>query len=153
MHIHLHRLEHPLAESSRTPGRSRVGGVSGPTVAAVTGDLDAATAPEFLRRIDRATRGTVRTLIVDLSRMGFVGIAGVQALADAQDRASCRGVAMLLVPGGGTAVRALEVTGLAHRFHCFPSVRAAVEARRSALAAHLDLEEVVVGVESDGERS
>ncbi|GAA4479060.1 hypothetical protein GCM10023094_23610 [Rhodococcus olei] len=115
-----------------------------PTVAAVLGALDAPAVPDFLKAIDRAISLAVRTLIVDLSRVDFVGISGVLALADAQDRATCNGLAMLLVPDEATAGHTLRATDMADHFHCFPSVQAAAEARRVELAAHDQLEQVRV---------
>ncbi|GAA4485328.1 hypothetical protein GCM10023094_39950 [Rhodococcus olei] len=133
--IHIHCLDQPLIESSSTSAR-------GPTVVAVTGDLDTPAVPDFLEGIDRAVSEAARTLIVDLSRVDFVSISAVQALAEAQDRATCMGLAMLLVPAGPVCVRALWATGMANHFDCFRSVRSAVTARRAELAAHTHLGEV-----------
>ncbi|MGW0176336.1 STAS domain-containing protein [Rhodococcus sp. NPDC003322] len=137
MRIHLHH-------SKTATARSRVGGAVGPTIATLSGDLDLPAVPGFVDTINRAIREAERTVIVDLSRVDFVSISGVQALADAQDRANCKGLAMLLVHDGPVLSRPLEVTGMANHFHSFPSVRSAIDARRTELAAHAGLDKVHV---------
>ncbi|WP_345351476.1 STAS domain-containing protein [Rhodococcus olei] len=116
-----------------------------PTVAAPVGDLDAPAVPDFLKGIDRAIGRALRTLIVDLSGVGFLSISGVQALVDVRDRATCTGLAMLLVTDAPTSGHTLRATGMTPHFDCFPSVRAAAEARRGELAAHFHLESVRPG--------
>ncbi|MFF0813718.1 STAS domain-containing protein [Rhodococcus sp. NPDC003318] len=142
MRIHIHCLDSSLVGPVAFPGVSRGIG-PGPTVASVTGDLDIAAIPQFEDGIDSAIDATGRTLVVDLTRVGFVSVSGVQALAAAQLRADHNGVAMLLVARRGTATRALHATGLTSRFQCFPSVRAAVDTRREELAAHIGLDYVI----------
>lgn len=138
MGVHIQRIGRPLIDTTTLSGR-HVGGESGPTVAAVSGDLDAVALPTFRRRIDQAINSAAaHTVIVDLSRVGFVSISAVLALADAQDRACRSGVALLLV--SPARPRVLNATGLAAGFNSYSSVRAAIEARRAELAAHLDLE-------------
>ncbi|EME23075.1 STAS domain-containing protein [Rhodococcus triatomae] len=144
MRIDVHRLDQPLIESGTSPSRRRIAGARGPTVASVSGDLDITVLPAFEQAIERAIRdATGRTLIVDLSRLDFLAICGVQALAEAQDDACRHGLAMLLVPPPPPSHRALTATGMTGHFDTHPSVRAAVDARRTALTAHLDIHETV----------
>ncbi|MFF0817161.1 STAS domain-containing protein [Rhodococcus sp. NPDC003318] len=139
MRIHVHCIELSLPEAHQGPGRCRING-PGPTIATITGDLDTPAIGEFTAGIEQAISDAHRTLIVDLTRIDFVSISGIEALADTQHRAECRGLAMLLVPDGPTCTRALKVTGLEHHFRCFDTVRDAVEARRAELAAHTGLD-------------
>ncbi|MGW0176368.1 STAS domain-containing protein [Rhodococcus sp. NPDC003322] len=142
MRVHIHCLAHPLVESVNGAGRCRVRG-PGPTIASVVGDVDARVIADFVKGLDKALREARRTVIVDFSHAGFVSIAGVQALAEAQLHADLRGLAMLLVPDESSR-RVLQVVDADQHFRCFPSVRAAVEARRAELSAHVDLDYVLV---------
>ncbi|MGW6693878.1 STAS domain-containing protein [Rhodococcus sp. NPDC054953] len=144
MRVHVHCLEHPLVESVNGPGRCRIQG-PGPTVMALTGDLDAPAIPEFEISVDSAIDEAGRTLIIDLTRVGFVSISGVQALVAAQHHADRGGVALLLATDSWSTHRAMEAGGMAGWFRCFPTVRQAVENRRAELSAHVDLD-VVVGL-------
>lgn len=139
MRIHIHRLPHPLVESVDGVWRCRVRG-PGPTIASVVGDVDGRVITDFAEGLKEAISGANRTVIVDLSRADFVSISGMQILVDAQVYADRRGVAMLLVPGGSCSRRVLEVVDGDYHFRCFPNVRAAVEARGSELAAHVDID-------------
>lgn len=142
MRIHIHCLDQPLVR--RAEGPCTRGNWPGPTVVSVTGDLDLSGIPALTKGVDRAIDDAVRTLIIDLTRVGFVAIAGVQALVDAQLRADANGLAVLLVCGRGPVLRALRVTGLLEQFRWFPSIRDAVDARGSELAAHAGLD-IVIG--------
>jgi anti-anti-sigma factor len=106
----------------------------------VSGDLDTPAIPRFLKWIDDAISEAVRTLVIDLSRVDFVSISAVQALVDVHDRANCNGMALLLVTDGFAADYVLKVTGMADYFTCYPSVRAAVDARRAELISHYNLD-------------
>ncbi|MFF0814885.1 STAS domain-containing protein [Rhodococcus sp. NPDC003318] len=113
---------------------------AGTVVAAVTGDIDEPAAYRFATEIRTAVDATPQTLIVDLTGVDFLGLAGAQLLAVEQMYAEGRDVVMLLVPGGRAVVRPLLVTGLLDHFECHRTVEEAVEARRSELAAHTGLE-------------
>lgn len=139
MRIHIHCLSHPLVESIDGAGRCRVQG-PGPTIASVVGDVDSRVIARFTQGLNEAIDGANRTVIVDLSRADFVSILGAQALVEAQVRADRCGLAMLLVPGWSSLRRVLEIMDAEYRFRCFPNLRAAVEDRRSELAAHVSVE-------------
>lgn len=115
------------------------------TIVAISGDVDEPAAADFADAIDAGIDLAVQTLVVDMSGVGFLGIAGAQTLAVAAMHANCNGVEMLLVPGGRAVTRPLTVTGVLDRFRCFPSVRVAVEEREAELAAHTGLDVVVEG--------
>lgn len=141
MRVLTHYLDLPLVEATH---RTRCRGFGpGPLVATVTSDLDLPAIPDFEAAVTAAIDEAPGTLVVDLSRVDFVGVPGIGALIAAQDHADRSGVAMLLVPGHRTLRRVLTVVGLADHFTCYPSVRAAVAARRAELAAHADLDEPI----------
>ncbi|MFD9889902.1 STAS domain-containing protein [Amycolatopsis sp. NPDC059027] len=75
-------------------------------VLTVVGDIDVATADQFraaLLRCDARCSG----LVVDLSRVDFLGCAGVRALLNAGER----NPEMVVVASGHAVRRALKVTG------------------------------------------
>lgn len=140
MRIHSHCLDRPLVESARAPLPRR-----GPTVLAVTGDIDRLDAADFATDLALAVADAVRTLVVDLTHIGSVepaaGQALVDALLDAQGRADRSGVALLLVPDEATWRHAMNLPGgPTSHFRCHATVRDAVEARAAELSAHTDLD-------------
>ncbi len=95
------------------------------TVAAIFGDVDELTVARFAEGLRHAIDTAVGTLVVDLTHVGFLGIAGAQSLAAVEAHADTEGVNLLLV-GGRAVARCLEVTGLLARFQCFPSMHSAM---------------------------
>ncbi|MFF0818601.1 STAS domain-containing protein [Rhodococcus sp. NPDC003318] len=149
--LFIHCLARPVVEPVDSPGRCRVRG-PGPTIASVVGDVDARVIADFAKGLDKALGESNRTVIVDLSLAEFISISGMQVLAETQRHADLHGLAMLLVPGGPGARRVLEIIDADHHFRCFPNVRAAVEARRSELSAHVDLDYVLARSKDYGAR-
>ena len=87
----------------------------GLVVVEVTGEVDTYTAPalEVCLHSQAVQRG-VRTLVADLSRVSFLGAAGVTVLAQVQRRCRMRGVRLVIRTGGRRNVlRPLQLAGLA----------------------------------------
>ncbi|WP_433605675.1 STAS domain-containing protein [Prescottella agglutinans] len=97
----------------------------GTAVVTVFGDVDEQAISRFAP-LRYAVETAERTLIVDLTHVGFLGIAGAQLLAAENDRADTRRVNLRVVPGGRAVTRCLEATGLLSKFRCFPSVESAM---------------------------
>nr|WP_281282328.1 STAS domain-containing protein [Rhodococcus oryzae] len=97
----------------------------------IAGPLDAASLPEFVAQLDAGIRGSRPSLVVDLSKVTFLSVSGIEALAAARWRAGCDGVDLLLVGGPHCVERALDVTGARQRFLMFTSLQLAVEESRS----------------------
>ncbi len=83
----------------------------------VTGEVDMLTAPILAEQInyqvgaDGVAAG--RSLVVDLTGVGFLGSAGLAVLAEASKRASDQALPKVRVVAGSRAVlRPIEVTGL-----------------------------------------
>jgi anti-anti-sigma factor len=95
------------------------------TVAAIFGDVDELTVAQFTEGLRHAIDTAVGTLVIDLTHVGFLGVAGAQSLAAVEAHADTEGVNLLLV-GGRAVARCLEVTGLLARFRCFPSMQSAM---------------------------
>ncbi|MGW6376230.1 STAS domain-containing protein [Rhodococcus sp. NPDC055112] len=93
----------------------------------IVGPVDAASLPEFVAQLDAGIRKARPCLVVDLSKVTFLSVSGVEALAAARWRAGCEGVDLLLVGGPHCVDRALDVTGTRRRFRTFGSLRLAVE--------------------------
>jgi anti-sigma B factor antagonist len=74
-----------------------------------SGELDLSTAEELDRSLERLQRDRA-TIIVDLSGLGFMGVAGVQAFADASRRARSTGGSVLIVNCPASARRVFDLT-------------------------------------------
>ncbi|MGW4481243.1 STAS domain-containing protein [Rhodococcus triatomae] len=105
----------------------------------MTGEIDSAVLANFTSGLDRAIDEAVGTLLVDLSQVDFMSVSGARALVDAHRRAEQCGVAMLIASEGPSS-RTLAVTGIDCVLRCYPTVRDALEARRTELSAHVDLD-------------
>jgi anti-anti-sigma factor len=83
-------------------------------VVSVSGEIDSHTAPQLLKETDSAVADPAcRTLVIDLTEVGFLGSAGLKALVDMQTESAGRDVALRIVVGENRHVRRpLEVTTL-----------------------------------------
>ncbi|HVT65252.1 MAG TPA: STAS domain-containing protein [Mycobacteriales bacterium] len=77
----------------------------------VTGEVDIATAPQFVAAMREALNGE-RDLTVDLSRSTFFGVSGVNALAEAGEVAERAGRSLRVVGAAGIVRQLLKVCGL-----------------------------------------
>ncbi|HEX4725939.1 MAG TPA: STAS domain-containing protein [Pseudonocardiaceae bacterium] len=80
----------------------------------VSGEIDMLTAPVLTEHVQEqfARTPAPRTLVFDLTRVSFLGSAGLAVLAHAQTIASDRGDAVQVVANARAVLRPLEVTGL-----------------------------------------
>lgn len=82
----------------------------------VRGEVDRASSPKLTEVLAARLRGTLHTLVVDLSEVDFLGAAGLSTLLYADLLARQVGVELCVVTGGNPwAVRALTVTGIDQR--------------------------------------
>ncbi|EOD65999.1 STAS domain-containing protein [Amycolatopsis vancoresmycina] len=99
----------------------------GLVVLTFAGEIDALTLPILERELRAAPPGT--TVVVDLTQVAFIGLAGARALAAAAERdGGCFGV----VANSRTLARLFRVTGLAAVVPMFASLS---DALRELLAA------------------
>ncbi|WP_233226311.1 STAS domain-containing protein [Amycolatopsis sp. CA-126428] len=78
----------------------------------VRGDLDSATAADLASLLSDRLWATPEQLVVDLSEVDFLGVAGVGVLLHAALQAGQGGTDLLVVTGANAGVRrALRVTG------------------------------------------
>lgn len=101
------------------PGRAEQLGITlsiaspGCLVAEIVGELDLNTAPTLQLRLSRALRAEPFTeLVVDLTRVEFLAVAGVTALLNVREQARRRGVALRVVAAHRAVRRPLSLLGL-----------------------------------------
>ena len=113
-------LQTPASPAAPDPGQllsvaALPGTRPGSVVVEVTGEVDAYTAPllDVCLNSQARQRG-VREVVVDLSRVTFLGAAGVTVLAQAHRRCGMRGARLVVHTGGRRRLlRALQLTGFA----------------------------------------
>jgi anti-sigma B factor antagonist len=95
-------------------------GISGPatTLVKVVGEIDIATAP-LLSETLRPHLATGETVLVDLSAVTFLSVAGLNVLVDAHRSASAGGGHLKLVIGPRCVNRVLSTTGLDTVLDCY----------------------------------
>ncbi|WP_169592337.1 STAS domain-containing protein [Antrihabitans stalactiti] len=99
---------------------------AGVTVIKVTGAVDLANAKDFNTQLMWQVRAGERTVVLDLSEMTFLGLAGLDALIGAQAAACFTGRRVLMVAGTLCVNRVLEVTGLSSALNPYPTLAAAL---------------------------
>ncbi|WP_338598130.1 STAS domain-containing protein [Saccharopolyspora sp. SCSIO 74807] len=91
-----------------------------------SGAVDESTAARFERLLFARIEDAVRTVLLDLTGVGFLAVSALQLLARAGERARERGVELALVATGHEVLRALHITELPEVVPVHPSVRAAL---------------------------
>jgi anti-anti-sigma factor len=99
-----------LLSVAAVPGSAR-----GRVTVEVDGEVDSYTAPLLEACLDTQTRRPgLRTLVVDLARVRFLGATGAAVIARAHARCAERGARLVVrCPQGGIVGRTLQVTGVA----------------------------------------
>lgn len=87
----------------------------GAVVVDVQGEIDTMTAPVVRERL-AAQLPSARLLVVDLTRVSFLGSAGLAALVEAKENTETAGSRLRLVCGSHVVRRALEATSLLSLF-------------------------------------
>lgn len=115
----------PLRRSGFPQGRLQTS-VSQPTattvVLHVTGDLDLLTAPSLWQALQPPLAGAPRRIVIDLTGVSFLGVAGLRMLGGIERYATAVGIGLRLVPGSHCAEHALRVSGLWSQFVCCPDL-------------------------------
>lgn len=92
------------------------------TVLTVHGDVDMVTSTQLEDHLLPLVRDTDPHVIVDLSGVGFFGVAGLTVLVKARDAATAAGVTLRLVASTRAVLRPLAVTGLDGLFDISPDL-------------------------------
>lgn len=95
----------------------------------VAGDIDAGTAGSFEELLLPRLRATARLVVVDLSEVRFLGVAGLEVLRRARLRALGNGSRLRVVTGGHAVSHALDRTGVGAQLSCHTTRDAACDAR------------------------
>ncbi|MFR9731512.1 STAS domain-containing protein [Saccharopolyspora sp. MS10] len=98
-------------------------------VLTVAGDIDAGTVGDFEEVLLPRLSATARLVVVDLSAVGFLGLAGLEVLRHAQLRAVSTGSRLRLVVGGHAVPHVLDRTGVGAELSCHPTLYAACDGR------------------------
>lgn len=91
----------------------------------VSGEIDLASAPALERVL---TKEPDRTVIADLTDVGFIDSTGLRSLMTAQEAIAGTEGRLLLVFGEGPVERILQLTRLTDRFETFTDTEAASRA-------------------------
>ncbi|WP_199444268.1 anti-sigma factor antagonist [Umezawaea beigongshangensis] len=101
----------------------------GVSVVSVGGEIDMVSAPE-LRSAVRAQLDGSTVLVLDMTRVRFLGSAGLAVLVEALQQSEHRGTAFSVVAEDRAVTRPLIATGLGDVFSVFPTVDEALAAQR-----------------------
>ncbi|MFI7674179.1 STAS domain-containing protein [Actinophytocola sp. NPDC049390] len=85
----------------------------------VSGDIDRGTAPVLEQRLAAGLAGA-RPVVVDMAEVEFLGVAGLEVLADADSRARAQGTSLHVVRPPRDVGRALSAAGLHHLLRLSP---------------------------------
>ncbi|ASU79974.1 anti-sigma factor antagonist [Actinopolyspora erythraea] len=91
----------------------------------IVGELDMSTAPRLRELLASRLSSTVETMVLDLSELSFLGVAGLELLSQTHQRAAESAVSVRLVDGPVGVARALHAAGMSAMFPTYPTVVAA----------------------------
>jgi anti-sigma B factor antagonist len=97
-------------------------------IVAVSGEVDVYSAPALKEKITELLDGGQKTLIVDLSGVGFLDSTGLGALVEARTATTEAGGALPLVCSQERILKLFTITGLDGVFTIHPTVTEAVAA-------------------------
>lgn len=105
---------------------SSIGVADAATVITVIGDIDLATTARVRAALMWRVRTGERTVVLDLCRITFFGLAGLDVLIDAQAVGCETGRRILFATGTGCVNRVLSLTGLSTTMTTHPTLAAAL---------------------------
>lgn len=125
------RPDSAAAPAAERPGRQRLSvQLDRPTstsiIVHVAGELDANTSAHLRELLEPRLVSNVETIVLDLSQVKFLGVAGLEVLADAHDRAGQHEITVCLVDGPRCVERALRVATWGKTISRYHTVQAAI---------------------------
>jgi anti-sigma B factor antagonist len=102
--------------------------VESQAVVEVRGEVDVHSAPHLRDRLISTIDSGTRSLVVDLTALGFIDSTGLGALVAARNHADEQHVALRLVCTSERLLKLFRITGLHEVFSIYPTVEAAVGA-------------------------
>jgi anti-anti-sigma factor len=97
-------------------------------VVAVSGKLDALTAAEYEKAMDRLFADGKAKFVVDFADLTYISSAGLRALLGAAKRSKASGGQALFANARGNVLNVIEMTGFASILSLHESVEAALKA-------------------------
>lgn len=97
----------------------------GAALLGVAGEVDALSAPRLERAVSEALEGNPKTLIIDLTKVGFLASAGLSVLMSTHQQLG-EEIDFRVVAEGSATGRPLHLTGLDHDFAVYPSLEEAL---------------------------
>ncbi|MET8998639.1 STAS domain-containing protein [Amycolatopsis sp. Hca4] len=99
---------------------------AGVVLAAVSGEIDLATARAFAQHLESTLAGSPAAVIADLDQVGFLSSSGLAALQIFAHAADSAGIAFCLVCAQRTVLRHLQLTALDRAMTVKPTVAEAL---------------------------
>lgn len=96
-------------------------------IVAASGELDMLTAPQLRDAVQSALSQEPAGLIVDLTKVDFLGSAGMQVLMESHNQTSGTGIRFAVVADGPATSRPLKITGIADLIDLFTTLDVALE--------------------------
>jgi anti-sigma B factor antagonist len=100
----------------------------GVDVLSVEGEVDVATAPRLLSALNDAVAEAVRSVIIDLTSVGFMDSTGLALLINAHRRLTARRKGFAVVCPAGPLRRVFELTDMVDTLHVCPDRETATAA-------------------------
>jgi anti-sigma B factor antagonist len=98
---------------------------SGATVLSVNGEIDIRTAPDLRDKLSELEQGGVRTIVVDLSGVGFLDSSALGTLVGANKDLRAGGGVLKVVCAQPNILKVFEITRLAEVIPVFDTVERA----------------------------
>ncbi|MEO5373386.1 MAG: STAS domain-containing protein [Alphaproteobacteria bacterium] len=99
---------------------------NGATVVSLSGEIDLQTSPD-VRRFLLKSLSQGKSLVVDMSAVGYIDSSGIASLVEAYQTARKMGLRFALAQVGPSAMRVFQLARLDRVFTIFPSVDAALQ--------------------------
>lgn len=96
-------------------------------VVAASGDLDMLTAPQLKDAVDAVLSKEPAGLIIDLTKVEFLGSAGMQVLMETHNQTDGAQTRFAVVAEGAATSRPLKITGIADLIDLFSSLEVALD--------------------------
>jgi anti-anti-sigma factor len=104
----------------------------GYVIAALSGELDIASAPTLREQLLSLQRPAASRLIIDLSAVSYADASGLTVLVGTGRRAGLLGGFLRLAAPSPQVAKVLSITGLSRHLDIFPTVHAAITSRPPA---------------------
>lgn len=91
-------------------------------VVEVAGDIDLLTHDDFGEQVAKALDGRHPVVVLDLTKVAFLGSAALSVLSSAAETAAKSGVSLRLVASDRVVLRPLEIVGMNQSLPVFDSV-------------------------------